>query len=63
MVEDIRALINERTDRELQELVKIGISRNYLTSDARGDRDTMIDFLFDLDNETLHQIYLRWSRE
>lgn len=51
------------TDRDLKEIIELGISYNYLTKDARGDRDNMIDFLYDLDNTILEQLYLKWINE
>jgi hypothetical protein len=54
---------NELTNSDLKEVIELGISLNYLTSDTRGDRDNMILFLVDLDPETWEQLYLKWVKD
>ena len=54
---------NELNNRDLNEIVELGISWNYLISDARGDRDNMLAFLEDLDRESWGQLYLRWIEQ
>jgi hypothetical protein len=56
-------LIDTLNNRDLTEIVELGISWNYLTSEARGDRENMIAFLEDLDSETWDQLYLKWLND
>lgn len=50
-------------DRDLKNIVELGISWNYILSDARGDRDNMLAFLEDLDHARWEQLYLKWIKD
>lgn len=50
-------------NRDLKNIVELGISWNFLVSDARGSRDNMLAFLEDIDSETWDQLYLKWIND
>jgi hypothetical protein len=54
---------NELNNKDLKEIVELGISWSYLTSDARGDRDNMLAYLEDIDRDTWEQLYLKWIKD
>lgn len=50
-------------DRDIKNIVELGISWGYLISDARGNRDNMLSFLNDLDDETWARLFIKWIRD